>query len=58
MDRACGTYGLKRRFIQSLGGKPEKNRTLVRPRRIWKDDIKMDLQKVRWGGMDWIDLAQ
>ena len=29
-----------------------------RPRRRWEDNIKMDLLEVRWGGMDWIDLAQ
>jgi len=29
-----------------------------RPRRRWQDNIKMDLQKVGCGGMDWIDLAQ
>jgi hypothetical protein len=22
------------------------------------DDIKMDFEEIRWGGMDWIDLAQ
>ena len=26
--------------------------------RRWEDNIKMDLQKVSWEGMDWIDLAQ
>jgi len=31
--------------------------SLERPRRRWEDNIKMD-QKVGWGGMDWIDLAQ
>ena len=41
-----------------LVGKPEGNRPLGRPRRRWEDNIKMDLQKVRCGGMDWIDLAQ
>jgi len=30
----------------------------ARPRRRWKDNIKMDLQEVKCGGMDWIDLAQ
>jgi hypothetical protein len=25
---------------------------------VWEDNIKMDLQEVGWGGMDWIDLAQ
>jgi hypothetical protein len=24
----------------------------------WEDNIKMDLQEVGWGGMDWIELAQ
>ena len=24
----------------------------------WEDNIKMDLQEVGCGGMDWIDLAQ
>ena len=31
---------------------------LGRPRRIWEDNIKMDLQEAGWTGMDWIDLAQ
>jgi hypothetical protein len=33
-------------------------RPLGRPRHRWEDSIKMDLQEVRWGGMDWIDMAQ
>jgi hypothetical protein len=24
----------------------------------WKDNIKIHLQEVRWGGMDWIDLVR
>ena len=39
-------------------GKPEGKRPLRRPRRRWEDNIKMDLQEVGRGGMDWIDLAQ
>ena len=31
---------------------------LGRPRHIWEDNIKMDLQEVGCGGTDWIDLAQ
>jgi hypothetical protein len=31
-----------------LVGKPEGKRPLGRPRRRWKDDIKMDLQVVGW----------
>jgi hypothetical protein len=30
---------------------------LGRPRRRWEDNIKMDLQEVGWGGVDWIDMA-
>jgi len=29
-----------------------------RPRHRWEDNIKMDLQEVGCGGMDWIGLAQ
>jgi len=41
-----------------LVGKPEEKRPLGRRRRRWKDNIKMDLQEVGCGGMDWFDLAQ
>ena len=39
-------------------GKPEGKRPLGRPRRRWEDNIKMDLQEVGCGSMDWIELAQ
>jgi len=41
-----------------LVGKPEGNRPLGKPRLRWEDNIKMDLQEVGCGGMDWIELAQ
>jgi hypothetical protein len=41
-----------------LVGRPEGKRPLGRPRRRWEYNIKMDLQEVGWGGMDWIDLDQ
>jgi hypothetical protein len=41
-----------------LVGKTEGKRPPRRPRRRWKDNIKMDLQEVGFGGMDWIDLTQ
>jgi hypothetical protein len=41
-----------------LVGKPEGKRPMGRPRHRWEDNIKMDLQEVRYGSMDWIDLAQ
>jgi hypothetical protein len=37
---------------------PEGKRPLVRPRRGWVDNIKMDLGEIGWDGMDWIYLAQ
>jgi hypothetical protein len=37
---------------------PEDKRTLGRPRRRWEDNIKLDLQEVGCGVMDWIELAQ
>jgi hypothetical protein len=39
-------------------GKPEGKIPLRRSRRRWEDDIKMDLQEVGCGGMDWIKLGQ
>jgi len=41
-----------------LVGKPEGKRPLGRPRHRWRDNIKMDLQEVGCGGMDWIELVQ
>ena len=38
--------------------KPEGKRLLGRPRLRWEDNVKTDLQEVRCGGMDWIELAQ
>jgi hypothetical protein len=48
----------RRGVFRVLVGKPEGKRTLGRPRRRWEDNIKMDLQEVGCGGIDWIDLAQ
>ena len=50
--------GERRGVYRVLVGKPEGKRPLGRPRRRWEDNIKMDLQEVGWGGMDWIELAQ
>jgi hypothetical protein len=41
-----------------LMGKPEEKRLVRIPRRRWVDDIKMDLRKIGWDDMDWIDVAQ
>jgi len=42
----------------ALAGKPEGKSPLGKPMFIWEDNIKMDLQDVKCGGADWIDLAQ
>jgi len=41
-----------------LVGKAEGTRLLGRPRRRWVDNIRIDLQEVGYGYMDWIGLAQ
>jgi hypothetical protein len=50
--------GERRGAYRVLVGKPEGKRPLGRPRRRCKDNIKMDLQEVGCGGMDWNELAQ
>ena len=40
------------------GFKLTSDRPLGRPRRRWKDNIKMDLQEVGGGRVDWMELAQ
>ena len=50
--------GEDRRAYRVLVGKPEERRPLVRPRHRWVDNIRMDLQEVRCGYVDWIGLAQ
>jgi len=49
---------LSRGIYRVLEEKPERKITLGRPRRRWEDNIKMDLQEVGSGGMDWIELAE
>jgi len=49
--------GEKRGVYRHLVGKLEGKRPLGRPKRRWEVNIKMDLQEVGCGGMDWIELA-
>jgi len=52
------------RMVEEMGvyrflvGKPEGKRPLGRPRRRWENNIRMGLQEVGCGYMDWIGLAQ
>ena len=50
--------GKSRGVYRVLVGNPEGKRAHERPRHRWEDNIKMDLQEVGCGGVDWIDLAQ
>ena len=54
VDSRGESRGVYRIFV----GKPEGKRPLVNTRRRWEDNIKMDLQEDRCGGVDWIDVAQ
>ena len=54
MARMGGTRDTQRVLVGIYNGK----RPLGRHRRRWKSNIEIDLQEVRWGGMEWIDLAQ
>jgi len=58
MGEACSANVGETGFIQGLVGKPGGKRPLGRPRRRWVDNIRMDLQEVGGGYMDWIGLAQ
>jgi hypothetical protein len=43
---------------RDLVGKYEGKRPLGKPKRRWEVNIKMDLQEVGCGVMDWIELSQ
>ena len=53
---AC--MGERRGVYRVLVGKLERKRPLGRHRRRWEDNIKMDLQEVVRGGVDWIELVK
>jgi hypothetical protein len=36
----------------------EKRNALGRPRRRWVVTIKINLEEIGWGGVEWISLAQ
>jgi hypothetical protein len=58
MGGACTRWGERRGVYRVFVGKPEGKRPLGRPRRRREDNIKMDLQEVGYGGVDWIELAE
>ena len=44
--------------IQGIGGETRGKESRSRPRRRWKDNIKMRLKEIWREDMDWIDVAQ
>jgi hypothetical protein len=50
--------GERRVAYRLLVGEPEGKRPLGRPRRRWEFNIKIDVQEVGCGGMEWMELAQ
>jgi hypothetical protein len=58
MGRAYSTKWEKRNAYRKLVGTPEGKRPLRRPGRRWVNNIKMDVRKIEWDGIDWIDLSQ
>jgi hypothetical protein len=55
---ARSAEGEEKGVYRVLVGNPEGKRPLGRPRRRWDSDIRIDLQEVGCGGMDWIGLAE
>jgi len=49
---------VEERCVHGVLGKSEGKRPLGRPRRRWEDNIKIGIQEVGWGAMDWIGVAQ
>jgi hypothetical protein len=45
--------GEKRNAYRILVGKSERKRSIGRPRRMWVDNIKIDLREIGWDGMVW-----
>jgi hypothetical protein len=44
--------------LRNLVGKPDEEKSLGRQKRTWVGDIKICLEEIEFGGVDWVDLAQ
>jgi hypothetical protein len=54
----CGTHGGWVRCLQGFVGRPKSKRPVGRPRRMWEDNIKLDLREIGIDGANWIQMAQ
>jgi hypothetical protein len=60
MERTCSTYGGDEMCVQVSVGKPQGRRSLLRPKRIWKNNIKIDPREVEggaWIGSIWLKIG-
>jgi hypothetical protein len=61
MGGAHGKYSGQDTYIEGLVGSPEGMRPLGRPKRIWRNNIKSDLQEVwgrgAWNGLMWLGIG-
>jgi hypothetical protein len=58
VEGTCSTHGDERVVYRVLVVRPEGKRSLGRPRRMWDDNIKMDLREIGIDGANWIGLAR
>jgi hypothetical protein len=58
MGGVFSEYAERRGVYRDFVGKPDGKSTLLRPRRKWKRNNKMDFQEEKCAGIDWIELAQ
>ena len=58
MGGACNAYGGEERCIQGFGGNNRGKETTWKTQAQMEDDIKMDIQEMGCGRMDWIEMVQ
>jgi hypothetical protein len=60
MGKACQLYGggEKKNAYMVLVRESIERRLLVKPRYKWENNIKTELKKTGWKGVDWINVAQ
>jgi hypothetical protein len=54
----AASMGEMRNAYKNMVGRPERKMQFGTPRHRWEDNIKMDLREIRFGGVDWMNLAQ
>jgi hypothetical protein len=58
MGGACSTHRIDENTYNILVRKPEGKRLLGRFRHKWDNNIRMDVGKIGWEVMDWMNLVQ